>query len=163
MLDVKLLVLSDSHRTMCYMECAVLHERPDVILHLGDRQKDAWALSRIFPGLALLSVPGNCDFGAVDEKTRLAEYEGVRIFATHGHAYGVKNDLLRIQYTAQATGADVLVFGHTHRPLLSETDGLMILNPGAASGDRPSYGVVQISNGSVKCRIERVDMRRHDK
>ena len=44
------------------MESAVEWERPDAILHLGDRERDAERLGERFPELPLLAVPGNCDY-----------------------------------------------------------------------------------------------------
>ena len=38
---MKLLVLSDSHKRMQYMYQAVEREKPDLIIHLGDHDRDA--------------------------------------------------------------------------------------------------------------------------
>ena len=39
------------------------------------------------------------------------------------------------------------------RPYCEYYNGLWMLNPGACSGRAPSYGVVQIENGTVNCRV----------
>ena len=46
----------------------------------------------------------------------------------------------------------MLLFGHTHRPLVDYDGTLYTMNPGAA-GDyrRPTYGVLTIENGRADC------------
>ena len=58
---MRILVLSDSHGVMRYMEQAAERERPDLILHLGDYERDAERLASRYPEYPVRSVPGNCD------------------------------------------------------------------------------------------------------
>lgn len=82
----------------------------------------------------VLSVRGNCDlWGPPRAETLLRTFEGVRIFGTHGHRYGVKQGLLRFSLAAQEQQAQVALFGHTHIPYCRQEDGLWLLNPGAAA------------------------------
>lgn len=151
---MKLLILSDSHREMEYMRDAVRRERPDAVIHLGDLVPDADRLAEKFPGLPVLSVRGNCDFSQPPRAEELLRtFEGVKIFGVHGHRYRVKQTLLPVEMAARQNGADVLLFGHTHCPYCEYYNGLWMLNPGACSGRTPSYGVVQIENGTVNCRV----------
>ena len=62
------------------------------------------------------------------------------------------NRELAAQYAAREWGADVLLFGHTHCPLVDWDGALYTMNPGAA-GDprRPTYGVITMENGKVDC------------
>lgn len=155
---MKLLVLSDSHGTMCSMENAVERIRPDYILHLGDYQRDARKLAEFYPEIPLLSVPGNCDRPLPGEQlTLLREFGGVRILMTHGHAYGVKSGLLRMELAAREACVQVALFGHTHRAVCEEANGLWLMNPGASSGARRTCGVLEIENGVVRCRIEEIE------
>lgn len=149
---MELLIVSDSHREMTYLCEAVRRERPDAVIHLGDLVSDADRLAEEFLGLPVLSVRGNCDILPRTEEL-LRTFEGVTVFGVHGHRYGVKRDLLPAELAARQRGADVLLFGHTHRPYCECYQGLWILNPGACSGSAPSYGVVEIANGKANCRI----------
>ena len=47
----------------------------------------------------------------------------------------------------------VLLFGHTHRPLVDNDGALLVLNPGAA-GDplHPTCGILTIENGRADVR-----------
>ncbi|MCI8527193.1 MAG: metallophosphoesterase [Oscillospiraceae bacterium] len=155
---MKILVLSDSHGTMSSMERALERERPDCVLHLGDHLRDARSLARRHPQTPVYAVPGNCDLpGPGEALWQLEELGGVRIFMTHGHAYGVKRDLLRLSMAARELDADVAVFGHTHRPFCQASDGLWLMNPGACGQGRSGYGVIEIENGAAVCRLASAD------
>ncbi len=154
---MKILILSDSHGEQCYMERAVLQEQPDCILHLGDRSRDADILRQTFPHISMHSVVGNCDFAPAEESILVSDFCGVRFFITHGHLHGVKTNLLRLGYAAQEQLAQVAVYGHTHLADYRQVGEMHFLNPGAASGARPSYAVVEIrGQGELTCRIEYV-------
>ena len=155
---MKILVLSDSHGTLSSMENAVERERPDYIFHLGDYQRDARKLEEFYPEIPLLSVPGNCDRPLPGEPlTLVREYGGVGILLTHGHAYGVKSGLLRMELAAREAGVQVALFGHTHHAVCEDLGGLWLMNPGASSGLRRSCGIVEIAGGKAVCRIEEIE------
>ena len=83
-------------------------------------------------------VRGNCD---------MAPFDGVLFFYTHGHAYGVKMGSERLAEAADARGADVALYGHTHDPDLEKAMAgrPAVFNPGALL--RGSYGVITIEDG----------------
>ena len=137
---MKLLILSDSHGEQEFMQLAVRRERPDAVIHLG---------------LPVLSVRGNCGlWGPPRAETLLRTFEGVRIFGTHGHRYGVKQGLLRFSLAAQEQQAQVALFGHTHIPYCRQEGGLWLLNPGACGGRAPSCGIVTVDGGKAVCCVK---------
>ena len=150
---MKLLILSDSHRTMDYMYAAVEREQPERIIHLGDHEQDAMRLAERYPKIPLWSVCGNCDIGA--SPLRMVEkLEGVRLYMTHGHTLGVKYGLLRAELAAREEGANVLLFGHTHQSLCDWHNGLWMVNPGSCSGRGPvTYAVIELSDGQIRAEI----------
>ena len=99
-------------------------------------------------------VKGNCDFGAQAPETILTELGGVRLFLTHGHLFGVKTGLTRLRLEADRVGAQIALFGHTHRPLLEEDGGVWYMNSGAARDGR--YGVIEIKNGTFTCELKKL-------
>lgn len=158
MTTMKILVLSDSHRTLQYMQLAVEQEKPDHVIHLGDHCADADKLERLYPTLPILSVRGNCDHDPTAREEILAEFRGVRILLCHGHRYGVKNGLLSYELAARQAQVQVALFGHTHCAYCEEYNGLWLLNPGSCgSCTRPSFGLIEINNGSVQCRLHYID------
>lgn len=150
---MKLLVLSDSHGNLSNMEQAVERERPRMILHLGDCWRDAERLARRFPAIPLEQVPGNCDFRPGEPAEKLLCLEEWRILLCHGHTYGVKQSLLTAGYAAEEQNLDLLLFGHTHKPLVDKRGKTLFLNPGSI-GDcrRPFYGVITLQNGRLDGR-----------
>jgi len=153
------LVLSDSHGKVDNMIRAVELVKPRQVLHLGDCQRDLAALQRVFPDIPMDGVPGNCDWGSCDAPERLIELGGVRILMLHGHTRNVKSSPMGAMYAAKECGAQVLLFGHTHVPLVDNDGTLLTLNPGAA-GDplRPVCGVLTVENGRADVRT--VSLRR---
>lgn len=148
---LKLLVFSDSHGRIDPMKAAAETERPDLVLHLGDYVRDYEALQRLFPQLPMEHVAGNCDYPIYGDD-RVLELDGVRIFMTHGHRYRVKQTLLYAIYAAREENADLLLFGHTHSPVILQEPGLVCMNPGAAGSG--SYGVVTLEQGQLHCQLK---------
>ena len=145
---MNVLVVSDSHGKVDKLIQAVEQVHPGYVLHLGDCQRDLEKLRQAFPMLPMEGVPGNCDWGSCDQPERPLEIGGVRIFALHGHTRNVKRSPMAAMYAAKEYGAQVLLFGHTHVPLVDNDGSLLTLNPGAA-GDplHPTCGVLTIENG----------------
>lgn len=151
-----LAVFSDSHGNTRNMLDAAALEKPDSVIFLGDGVRDAAALERAFPVLPLRILRGNCDLGAYDcDDSALFELGGVRIFAAHGHNHGVKFGMDAFATSVLCSGAQLGLYGHTHRPLWSEANGLQFLNPGSIGNSvRPTYGIISIENGRFQCFIK---------
>ena len=128
---------------------------PDVVLHLGDCSSDAEDLSFAFENVEFVSVPGNCDYAPGALTSLTPEFDGVRIFMTHGHLFGVKRELGALLEKAKQAGAAVCLFGHTHQSLLLQQDGLWLMNPGAYS--RCGYGLIETDHGKIRCSLHRSD------
>ena len=145
--DLKILVLSDSHRAIGAMYDAAILEDPDAIMHLGDHVSDAEELSYALDLIDFYMVRGNCDFGAQAPETILTELGGVRLFLTHGHLFGVKSGMSRLKLEADRVGADIAL-----RPFLEEDGGVWYMNPGAARDGR--YGVIEMKDGAFTCELK---------
>lgn len=152
---MKLLVLSDTHRALGFACEAIEKEHPDAILHLGDHRSDAEDLSYAYAQPDWFYLPGNCDYVPGAAQALTLDFEAVRVFATHGHGYEVKQGLSALCGAAKNAGAQLALFGHTHQQLLTQRDGLTLLNPGAAgSFGRHGYAVVEFESGTFSCRLE---------
>lgn len=154
----KIAVFSDTHGRTRGMLRAVQNEAPDLVFHLGDNERDAKAIERQDPVQAMLCVCGNCDYAPENPEARETEIEGVKIYAVHGHRHHVKYDLGPILNAGQFAGADIVLFGHSHRPVCRCVDGLWLLNPGTSGlGETPTYGVFEVENGKIlRCEIYRI-------
>lgn len=148
---MKILVFSDSHRSLAGMYSAIEIHQPDQVIHLGDLQRDAEEVAYAYPRLPICMVPGNCDGWTTDPLKKQITLAGKRILLSHGHLWGVKRGYEAALADARAAGADILLFGHTHRALCRRLeDGLYMMNPGTS---RTSYGLIVIQDGLVQCSI----------
>jgi hypothetical protein len=136
------------------MRQAILQERPDGVLHLGDVVRDALRLQEDFPDLPMEQIRGNCDMGVSDiPEEKEIFLGGKRIWMLHGHTYWVKMGLNLLTAEAQTRGVDVVTFGHTHQPLCDRNGPLWILNPGTVQGyPGATCGVIEIKDGKLSCR-----------
>lgn len=154
---MRILVLSDSHGNIDNMIRSVELTTPNVILHLGDCQRDAQQLQQIFPAIPMQSVSGNCDWGSLEAPEILTEYNGVKILMMHGHTRRVKASALSAVLAAKESGAQVLLYGHTHCPLVDYDGSLWILNPGSIGRGSPcTYGIVTIEKDKLDCSTYRL-------
>jgi len=159
---MNILVLSDSHSSMDFMERCVEDVMPETIIHLGDYYRDGQELSRMYPDIPFYQVPGNCDeysfldYGPV---TAVEKIGGVKLYMTHGHRHRVKSSLCSLLQDARAAGAAAVLYGHTHIPdCHREADGLWVLNPGTSGFFGSTAGLIEIEDGAItQCRILRLD------
>jgi len=125
-------------------------EDVDLILHGGD-VGNTDILTQLTVLAPVHAVFGNTDGFRVRELAP-AQLDlllsGWKVLVTHGHELGVPDpDRLRQAYG----GRDVIMFGHTHRPLVEQLDGVLIVNPGAAGPARfdiaPSIAIMELEPG----------------
>ena len=150
-----LLVLSDSHKNV--RDIKKLYEimgETDFIVHLGDYCSDMQGLLPFF-GNKTYRVTGNCDFCSACDNEGVLEVEGVKIFYTHGHNYGVKSGLDRLVDRTKELGCQVALYGHTHIAKVETIDGIITVNPGCLKDYSPakSYAYLVVADGKVTALI----------
>src|SRR5688500_15133757 len=104
----------------------------ETILHAGD--VGALSVLRELEGVAPVhAVAGNVDDPTVGLPTHLTlSFGGVSFHISHGHELGSPTaDALARRYRA-----DVVIYGHTHRPLIRQIGSTLVVNPGAAGPRR---------------------------
>ena len=114
----KILVISDVHGRLRDLRWVLQNETADAMFYLGDGLYDlnaALELRREPVPYPIYRVAGNCDVNYSEPSEGLAPFGGVLFFYTHGHHYGVKMGSERLAECAGERGADVALFGHTHR------------------------------------------------
>lgn len=155
---MKIIVISDNHG-MLRNPKAILkkHRDADIVAHCGDSQETVGELMEEFPDFRYVAVRGNCDFDCSLPDYEIFTAEGVRFFVTHGHKYNVKFGLSRLMYAAEENEINVVLFGHTHNPMNEYIDGVYYVNPGAVSGYRGSYAVIEVKEGQVLSNIVYLD------
>lgn len=147
-------ILSDTHRnTAPLQKIATVLSECDFIIHLGDMASDARELARDYPEKTYV-IAGNNDFWGGESEIVL-DAEERRIFACHGHRYGVKSGTERLIAAAKEHMCDIALFGHTHEAFVGEEDGVLLVNPGCMTRYSPrwSYCYLVISGKKAVATI----------
>lgn len=147
---MRILIISDSHGDTKRFDKAVGAFEPDAIIHLGDIERDVEYLEAVYPHLPIYAVVGNNDPWVRREAEKVIEIEGVKIFLTHGHLYGVWDNGFRIAKRAEELGCSIALFGHSHVPVNEVYGNIKAFNPGSISRPRVgeySVGILEIENG----------------
>ena len=114
----KILVVSDVHGRLRDLRWLLNNETADAMFYLGDGLYDlnaALELRKEPVPYPIYRVAGNCDMNYNEPSEGMVPFGGVLFFYTHGHHYGVKMGSERLAECAGERGADVALFGHTHR------------------------------------------------
>lgn len=154
---MKYMIASDIHGSAYYCDKlleAFAREDADRLILLGDllyhgprnnppRTYDprevALSLNRIKD--RILCVRGNCD-ADVDQmmlefpimaEYAVIDYGGRLIWLTHGHKYNIDNPL-------PLSEGDIMIYGHTHIPMIEEQNGITFINPGSVSIPKSETG-----------------------
>ncbi len=147
---MRLGIISDTHGLL-RPEVFEVFRDVDQILHAGDigPPEIITELEAIAP---VLAVFGNTD--GLDVRARVPEVIEVRIegfdfLVVHGHQLGMPTpERLHERWP----GAEVIIYGHTHKPLLTIVDQVVtVMNPGGAGPRRfdlpASVGIMELEPG----------------
>ena len=156
---MKIVVFSDSHG---YLEnmidvIARMETQVNAIFHLGDCVKDAEELGKKFPDIPIYVVRGNNDFGVHTPSFKIVRVGKVCFLLTHGHKERVHTGLDYMGYWAEENGANMALFGHTHRGFNEYFGRIRLFNPGSISLPRdsgtPTFGILTVEDGVVEGEI----------
>lgn len=146
---MKVMIVSDTHGKDKNFEKALLKEAPiDALIHCGDGEgrEDYYEVLCECPAYF---VRGNCDRNSSLSSEIVIELEGHRIMVTHGHYYGVSMGLDWLVDAAREHKADIVMYGHTHKPDLQLRGDVTAVNPGSLTQPRqndrkPTYLIMEI-------------------
>ncbi len=143
-------MISDTHG-MLRVEVVEVLEGVDHILHAGD-VGDLDILVQLEALAPVTAVYGNTD--GFDLRAKLpqvaeVELEGFLVTVTHGDQLGSPTPA---KLHAAFPGAEIIVYGHTHKPLIELVDRTVtVMNPGGAGaswfGLPPSVGILELEPG----------------
>ncbi|MGH7548029.1 MAG: metallophosphoesterase family protein [Gemmatimonadales bacterium] len=147
---MRLGVIADTHGLL-RPEVFDMFQAVDHILHGGDVGK--WEILTDLAAVApVTAVYGNVD--PPDLRSRLpqvatVELDGFEIVVTHGDQFGHPTPE---KLHAAFPRAEIIVYGHTHQPLLQLVDRTVtVMNPGSAGSARfdfkPSVGIMELEPG----------------
>ena len=156
---MKIGVISDTHRMNRFIDKVIPYLKEcDLIIHAGDNFVDSKYIHKM-TNVGMMAVRGHCDFENVEEELEF-EVENKNIFVCHGDRYGVKYGLEQLQEKAKEVDADIVIFGHTHTPLIKEKDNIIYINPGSVSlprgVDYRSFVIIDISDDNMSVKEIRI-------
>lgn len=135
---MKVMILSDSH-TMSKIDLLALlkHQKVDYYIHCGDiySSYDSLNLNNFY------LAKGNNDYNKNIHNELLITIDNLKFFITHGHQYNVNHDLDLLFKMGQKKGADLICFGHTHKPFIKIKKNITMINPGSIYYPRGLYHV----------------------
>lgn len=156
---MKILVVSDSHNMVLNSQIETIRTYGtfDMLVHCGDKYKDAGKFASMLNIDKVYTVPGNCDIAPSNMPLILTEIiDGKKIIITHGHLHGVKSSIAYIKDYAKEVNADIVLYGHTHCAQNEIIDNILFFNPGSTiapkCGDE-SFGIIEILDGKVESKI----------
>ncbi len=146
---MKILIVSDTHKKHDNLvRILEQEENIDLMVHLGDSEGYEDYIAEL-AGCPLEIVSGNNDFFTDLDREKVLEVGKYQVLITHGHYYYVAMGVEDLKKEALGRGMDIVMFGHTHRPLQDYSKGIVTLNPGSVSfprqeGRRPSYALMEL-------------------
>ena len=147
---MRLGIISDTHGLL-RPEVFEAFAEVDHILHAGDIGPPD-LLTELETLAPVTAVYGNTD--GWDIRSRVLQVASLRldgfdIVVTHGDQFGSPTPE---KLNAAFPEAEILIYGHTHRPLLTTVDVVVtVMNPGGAGPKRfdlpPSVGIMELEAG----------------
>ena len=148
---MRILIVSDTHRHEENLEIVLQREKNlDMLIHLGDSEGSEDYIRTIAECPCYIVKRNNDYFSDLnrDIKMTIGKY---RVLLTHGHHYYVSLGTETIISEGRAQDMDIVMFGHTHRPLVDIREDITVLNPGSLSYPRqegriPTYIMMTIDD-----------------
>ncbi len=151
---MKALVVSDTHGDLETLKKVIEREKDaNIIFHLGDGQEEVKEIKKLYINKTIIDVCGNCDIGS--NRPCIVEYNlnGNKILATHGDLFKVKLGMTMLLDEAMKRNVDIVLYGHTHVPVICEFNKIKFMNPGALSYCYKTYGVINYDDDEIKLNI----------
>lgn len=146
---MKILIVSDSHGRTTHLEKVINKVAPiDLFIHLGDMEGDEEYI-RSLVNCETAMVSGNNDYFTSLDREMEITIGRYTVLLSHGHRYRVNWGTETIKDTGRQMGADIVMFGHTHLPLIDLSGDVIAINPGSIAQPRqdghiPTYIIMEI-------------------
>lgn len=160
---MKIAILSDTHakkhNDKLFKLIDNLSKEADMIIHAGDYVSSN-VVSKLREHRNFVGVWGNNDKGYIrdllKEKT-IINVEGYKIGLYHGHGNS-KNTLESAYDKFIDDKVDIIIFGHSHQPLILTKNKILMINPGSPSYKRRepwfSYVILEIQDKKIDVQLK---------
>ena len=143
-------IISDTHGLL-RPEVSRVFKGVELILHAGDIGSPE-VLQQLKAIAPVTAVRGNNDTGKWAQ--RISERRVIRLGTLR---ICMLHDLKQLEPSGAAAKADVVVSGHSHRPVIEDKEGVVFINPGSAGPRRfklpVTVGLLNISSGVPRTRL----------
>lgn len=146
---MKILIVSDTHRhNENYLRVVEKVGPLDMVVHCGDVEGSEYVISKAAK-CPVEMVQGNNDFFSDLPKEKEFMIGRYKVWLTHGHHYYISMNSEIIKQEAREREVDIVMCGHTHKPVIDMEKDLTLINPGSLSYPRqenrkPSYILMEI-------------------
>lgn len=153
-LKMKYLVVSDNHGDRDVLVNIAEHWQQKVagMFHCGDSELEVTdELWRKF-----VVVKGNCDYDPKYEVECVIKTDDIVFYMTHGHLFNVNTSLNHLALSAKEKGANIVLYGHTHKLFAEMEQNILFLNPGSISQPRgkyshlKTYAIIEVTEKEIK-------------
>lgn len=152
---MKVLIVSDTHKSNGNFYKVLGEQKPDLVIHCGDAEgsEEEFEAAADCPVRIVL---GNNDFFSRLPRELTLDVGPYKVWVVHGHNYYVSMGNERLKREASDRGFDIVMYGHTHRPVVDEEGDVIAVNPGSLSyprqeGHRPSYVIMELDENDEVC------------
>ena len=146
---MKVLIVSDTHRRNENDIKVLERVSPvDMVIHCGDIEGSEYLIAES-AGCPVQMVVGNNDFFSDLPREKEFHIGKYKVWLTHGHNCYVSMSNENLKHEARMRGVDVVMYGHTHRPVVDIEDDIIAVNPGSLTYPRqdnrkPSYIIMDL-------------------
>lgn len=109
----------------------------DLVIHAGD-YGDPWVLKYLQEHFKFIGVWGNTDDHTIKEalpEKLIVQFGAYRVGICHAHGKG-KTTMERAYSNFNNEQVDIIIFGHSHQPIISTKNKVLMLNPGSLTNKR---------------------------
>lgn len=160
---MKIVILSDTHakkhNDKLFKLIDNLFKEADMIIHAGDYVSSS-VVSKLREHKNFVGVWGNNDKGYIRDLLKekmIISVEGYKIGLYHGHG-NCKNTLESAYAKFSDDKVDIIIFGHSHQPLILTKNKVLMINPGSPSYKRRepwySYVILEIQNKAINVQLK---------
>ena len=160
---MRIAILSDTHgkkhTDKLFKLIDNLFKDVDMVIHAGDYISPS-IVSKLKEHKNFVGVWGNNDKGCIRDllkEKEILSVEGYRIGIYHGHGNS-KNTLSASFDKFTNDKVDIIIFGHTHQPLILTKSKILMINPGSPSCKRReawySYVILEIKEKTIDVQLK---------
>ena len=146
---MRVLIVSDTHRrNENYLSILKKIAPLDMVVHCGDIEGSEYLIAES-AGCPVQMVVGNNDFFSDLPREKEFYIGKYKVWVTHGHTYYVSMSNEILKQEARARGVDIVMYGHSHRPVVDIENDIIAVNPGSLTyprqeGRRPSFILMEL-------------------